>query len=117
MCIIVHTPFLLIRLHFFLSRLRRANPDLFASVPLFLAVCELMAAYEYPLSARRLIHALFEKVPVNDLQVRRLRVCVPCALRCVGECGRAWARAVVRATAVHMPTFTFAWGWVGGLIE
>lgn len=49
-----------------LADLRKSNPEVFSSVPLFLAICDLLEVYEYPLSSRRLLHALFDKVSIAD---------------------------------------------------
>ena len=46
--------------------LRKSNPEVFSSVPLFLAICDLLEVYEYPLASRRLLHALFDKVSIAD---------------------------------------------------
>jgi hypothetical protein len=42
--------------------IRKSNPEVFQSTALYAAVCELLCAYEYPLSARRVLHNLFDKV-------------------------------------------------------
>ena len=48
-----------------LSSLRKAHPEVFQSTALYAEVCELLCAYDYPLSARRLLHAVFDKINFN----------------------------------------------------
>ncbi len=43
-------------------RLKKSNPELFQEPATYLAVCEHMAAYDFPLSSRRLVHSFFDRI-------------------------------------------------------
>ena len=42
--------------------LRKSNPEVFQSPSVYIAVCDLLCSYMYTLSARRLLHSVFDKV-------------------------------------------------------